>query len=109
MTATSGMSLAGTGPPPVRSSAPGEGRDDAPAKRGDAGRDGAAGKDRAAGRNRAAVRRVGRGRADPDGVGAATYGAGDEGATVSDRMENVVLPRARRSDRFHLRNDNRIR
>lgn len=108
MTRTPEKSPAGTGRPPARSSAPrgrpsgaaedGEGRADAPAKREPAGTDGAP------------VRRAGRGRADEEGDGATAYGsAGEGGATVSDRMENVVLPGARRSDRFHLRNDNRIR
>ncbi|GHE58245.1 hypothetical protein GCM10017778_48190 [Streptomyces vinaceus] len=107
MTPTPEKPPAGTGWPPARSSAPpgrssgaaedGEGRADAPAKRETAGTD------------TAAVRRAGRGRADEEGDGATAYGAREEGATVSDRMENVVLPGARRSDRFHLRNDNRIR
>lgn len=93
MTVTSGKPPAGTGLPPVHGSSAPDGRPP------DAVEDGA-------GRAGGLPQRVAAG---TDGAGPAAQGTGDEGVTAAKRMENVVLPGARRSDRFHLRNDNRIR
>lgn len=98
MTVTSGNSLAGIGPPPVRSSSVPGGRSPGAAEDGE-GRHDALAKGEAAETGGAGACRVSRGRAARGRAGATAYGAGDEGVTAADRMEHVVLPGARRMGR----------